>query len=87
MFKVMELLSLYDSYDRVVGNRWVQAHPMVYKTYGMAERILSNLIDAYGGDSAVLDNAQCPRHDGSTGRVNNFFPSVFNLKWVEVCDE
>lgn len=51
MFKVMELLSLYDSYDRVVGNRWVQAHPMVYKTYGMAERILSNLLDAHGGDS------------------------------------
>ena len=45
-----------------------------------------DLVD-FRGDSAVLDNAQCPRHDGSTGRVNNFFPSVFDLKWVEVCDE
>ena len=41
-----------------------------------------DLVD-FRGDSAVLDNAQCPRHDGSTGRANGFFPSVFNLKWVK----
>ena len=49
-----------------------------------------DLVD-FRGDSAVLTDAQCPRlfilYDGSAGRVNNFFPSVFNLKWVKVCDE
>jgi len=41
-----------------------------------------DLVD-FRGDCAVLTDAECPRHEASTGRVNNFFPSVFNLKWVE----
>jgi hypothetical protein len=47
-----------------------------------AVSIGQGLVD-FRGDSAVLTDAQCPRHDGSTGRVNNFFPSVFDLKWVK----
>ena len=41
-----------------------------------------DLVD-FRGDCAVLTDAECPRHEASTGRVNNFFPSVFNLKWVK----
>jgi len=50
MFKVMELLDIYDNYDRVVGQKFVQAHPMVYKTEGMANLTLSNLLAEYGED-------------------------------------
>ena len=38
----------------------------------------------FRGDVAVLDSAEIPRHEASTGRVNNFFPSVFNLEWKVV---
>ena len=37
----------------------------------------------FRGDTSVLVSAECPRHSGSTGRVNNHFPSVYNLKWKE----
>ena len=41
-------------------------------------------ITDFRGDSCTLDSAEIPRHAASTGRVNNFFPSVFGLKWVMV---
>lgn len=41
----------------------------------------------FRGNASVITSAEPPRHAASTGRVNNFFPSVFDLKWVEVCDE
>jgi hypothetical protein len=40
----------------------------------------------FRGNASVITSAEPPRHAASTGRVNNFFPSVFDLKWVEVCD-
>jgi|TARA_R110002073_G_C9160093_1_gene554389 hypothetical protein len=36
------------------------------------------------GEVSVLDSAEMPRHSASTGRVNNYFPSVFSLEWKEV---
>ena len=33
------------------------------------------------GEKTVIDSAEAPRHSGSTGRVNNFFPGVFGLQW------
>jgi succinyl-CoA synthetase beta subunit len=41
-------------------------------------------ITSFRGETDVLESAEIPRHAASTGRVNNFFPSVFNLKWVVV---
>ena len=41
-------------------------------------------ITDFRGDACTLDSAEIPRHAASTGRVNNFFPSVFGLKWVVV---
>jgi len=38
----------------------------------------------FRGNPSVLDSAECPRHSGSTGRVNNYYPSVYNLKWKEM---
>ena len=59
--------------------------------------VLFMLVDAYDntvdrgdalanfrGETSVLISAECPRHGGSTGRVNNRFPSVYNLKWKEL---
>jgi len=59
--------------------------------------VLFMLVDAVGnpvdrgdaianfrGETSVLDSAECPRHGESTGRVNNHFPSVYNLKWKEL---
>ena len=55
MFKVMELLPIYDNYDRVVGQKFVQAHPMVYKTEGMANLTLSKILAEYGEDGWYPD--------------------------------
>ena len=41
-------------------------------------------ITDFRGDACTLDSAEIPRHSASTGRVNNFFPSVFSLRWVVV---
>lgn len=41
-------------------------------------------ITDFRGEVCTLDSAEIPRHAASTGRVNNFFPSVFDLKWVVV---
>ena len=41
-------------------------------------------ITCFRGEVSVLDSAEVPRHAGSTGRVNNFFPSVFNLEWRKI---
>jgi succinyl-CoA synthetase beta subunit len=41
-------------------------------------------ITDFRGEACTLDSAEIPRHAASTGRVNNFFPSVFGLKWVVV---
>lgn len=32
----------------------------------------------------TIKNAACPRHEASSGRVNGYFPHVYDLKWV-VC--
>jgi len=47
---------------------------------------LNDPIENFRGEPDVLKNATCPRHGGSTGRVNNYYPSVYGLKWVEVSD-
>ncbi len=41
-------------------------------------------ITDFRGDACTLESAEIPRHAASTGRVNNFFPSVFNLEWKVV---
>jgi len=41
-------------------------------------------ITNFRGEASVIESAEIPRHAASTGRVNNFFPSVFSLKWVMV---
>ena len=38
-------------------------------------------ITSFRGEVCTLGSAEIPRHAASTGRVNNFFPSVFNLEW------
>jgi hypothetical protein len=45
----------------------------------------------FRGDKAVVTGREEPRHSGSTGRVyvrangwtNGFYPSVFDMKWIE----
>ena len=29
-----------------------------------------------------IKNAACPRHEASSGRVNGYFPHVYDLEWV-----
>jgi hypothetical protein len=29
-----------------------------------------------------IKNAVCPRHEASSGRVNGYFPHVYDLKWI-----
>ena len=41
-------------------------------------------ITSFRGEAGVIESAEIPRHAASTGRVNNFFPSVFSLRWVMV---
>ena len=41
-------------------------------------------ITNFNGNVSKLDTASIPRHPASTGRVNDFFPSVFNLEWKVV---
>jgi succinyl-CoA synthetase beta subunit len=41
-------------------------------------------ITDFRGEAGVIESAEIPRHAASTGRVNNFFPSVFSLRWVMV---
>ncbi len=41
-------------------------------------------ITCFRGEASVIESAEIPRHSASTGRVNNFFPSVFSLRWVVV---
>jgi hypothetical protein len=41
-------------------------------------------ITSFRGETGVIESAEIPRHPASTGRVNNFFPSVFSLRWVMV---
>ena len=41
----------------------------------------SPLVD-FRGDETVLESAEVPRSENSTGRVNNYYPSVFGLEWV-----
>ena len=41
------------------------------------------LVD-FCGDISVLVSAECPRHSGSKGRVNNYHPNIYNLKWKEL---
>lgn len=41
-------------------------------------------ITNFRGETGVIESAEIPRHSASTGRVNNFFPSVFSLRWVVV---
>ena len=41
-------------------------------------------ITSFRGEVSVVDSAECPRHTASTGRVNNYFPSVFSLEWRRV---
>ena len=41
-------------------------------------------ITDFRGEAGVIESAEIPRHAASTGRVNNFFPSVFSLRWVVV---
>jgi ribosomal protein L21E len=42
---------------------------------------------SFRGDVEVMKAATPPRHSGSTGRVltdrGEFYPGVYNLKWVE----
>ncbi len=42
---------------------------------------LGDTITSFRGEVSVLDSAAVPLHGGSTGRVNNYFPSVFDLEW------
>ncbi len=38
-------------------------------------------ITDFRGEVSVLNSAEMPRHSASTGKVNNFYPSVFSLEW------
>ena len=40
-----------------------------------------DVITNFRGERTVIDSVEAPRHSGSTGRVNNFFPGVFDLQW------
>jgi hypothetical protein len=48
-------------------------------------------VTSFRGESATLKGGQPPHHTGSTGRVwttaGEYFPSVYNLKWISTADE
>ena len=48
-------------------------------------------ITSFRGETATLKGGKPPHHEGSTGRVwvdgGEYFPGVFNLKWVSTTDE
>ena len=41
-------------------------------------------ITDFRGEVSVFESAEIPRHSGSTGRVNNKYPSVFGLSWRQL---
>jgi hypothetical protein len=70
-----------DMIEVLNGVTWQLVNEKHEPVYG-GDRIVD-----FRGNASVITSAEPPRHAASTGRVNNFFPSVFDLKWVEVCDE
>jgi len=41
-------------------------------------------IENHRGEPTTIRNAACPRHEASSGRVNNYFPHVYDLEWIKV---
>lgn len=41
-------------------------------------------ITTFRGETAILESARAPHKPSSVGHVNNFYASVYGLKWIEV---
>ena len=84
-YRVFSHVNLREEYNMIEENFNGATFRLVTEN-DMQPVSLNDPIENFRGEPDVLRNAVCPRHGGSTGRVNNYYPSVYGLKWVEVLD-